>query len=82
MLDSFHLPACREADDYTAHLVGDFTILGLSLGGFLLAVLVSCLTCCCCCKCCESIKARVRALDPRWADRWHPDTHLTCSGTL
>ena len=55
----------REATDYSQHLVGDFTILGLSLGGFLLAALVTCLTCCCCCKCCESIKARIRALDPR-----------------
>merc|ERR1719410_2457940 len=53
----------READDYSAHLIGDFTILGLTLSGFLVAALISCITCCCCCKCCESIKSRLRALD-------------------
>merc|ERR1719219_281602 len=55
----------REAEDYSSHLIGDFTILGLTLTGFLVAALISCLTCCCCCKCCQSVKDRLRALDPR-----------------
>ena len=48
-----------------SHLVGEFTILGLSVAGFFLACCASCLTCCCCCKCCESVRERIRRLDPR-----------------
>ena len=48
-----------------SHLVGEFTILGLSVAGFFLACCASCLTCCCCCKCCESVRAKIRRMDPR-----------------
>jgi len=54
-----------EASEYVSHLVGEFTILGLSVAGFFLACCASCLTCCCCCKCCESVRAKIRRMDPR-----------------
>lgn len=55
------------ADDYNAHVVGEFyfTFLGLGIGGLLVVACITCCTCCCCCKCCEKTKEKIRRLDPR-----------------
>ena len=62
----FNLFCDSEAAEYVSHLVGEFTILGLSVAGFFLACCASCLTCCCCCKCCETVRMKIRRLDPRY----------------
>ena len=54
-----------EADEYLAHIIGDFTILGLSITGFLLTCLITCITACCCCQCCAGIRQKIRSYDPR-----------------
>ena len=47
-------------------ILGDFTILGLTVGGFVAAVLLFCLVCCYCREQWQSIRTRLRALNPRW----------------
>jgi len=60
-----------QSTEYAEHIIGEFTfsILGLSLGGFIAASCIACLTCCCCCKCCEKVRTKIRSLDPRNAMR-------------
>jgi len=55
------------ADEYNAHIIGEFnfTFLGLGIGGLLLVAFVTCCTACCCCKCCNKVKEKIRRLDPR-----------------
>ena len=59
------------ADEYNAHIIGEFnfTFLGLGIGGLLLVAFVACCTACCCCKCCNKVKEKIRRLDPRNAMR-------------
>jgi len=59
------------ADEYNAHIIGEFnfTFLGLGIGGLLLVAFVTCCTACCCCKCCNKVKEKIRRLDPRNAMR-------------
>lgn len=76
-----------ESAEYNAHLVGEFTftILGLSIGGFFAVCCITCVTACCCCKCCESVKAKIRSLDPRNAARaagMGPGTQMAALGAV
>jgi len=56
-----------QVEDYNSHLVGAFalTIWGIGAGSFFAICCGSICAACCCCKCCESIKAKIRAMDPR-----------------
>jgi len=58
-----------EAEAYTEHAVGDLTLYGLSIGGFILAVFATCCAACCCCQCCASVREKIRRLDPRYVMR-------------
>eukprot|EP00092_Neocalanus_flemingeri_P004439 GFUD01004774.1.p1 GENE.GFUD01004774.1~~GFUD01004774.1.p1 ORF type:complete len:566 (+),score=118.87 GFUD01004774.1:136-1833(+) len=76
-----------ESAEYNAHIVGEFTfsILGLSIGGFIAVCCITCVTACCCCKCCEKVKAKIRALDPRNAMRdagMGPGTQMAALGAV
>jgi len=55
-----------EAEDYTSHLMGEFTIFGLTAGGVVFSCLLSCCACCFCCRYCKNIKAKIRSYDPRY----------------
>jgi len=59
------------ADEYNKHIVGEFnfTFLGLGIGSLVLIALITCCTACCCCKCCNSVKEKIRRMDPRNAMR-------------
>jgi len=67
VLQGFCLLLDGQADDYNAHLVGDFvwSIWGIGAGAFFAICCGSICAACCCCKCCESTKAKIRAMDPR-----------------
>lgn len=56
-----------EAAEYNEHIVGEFVwmIWGLGAGSFFAICCGAICAACCCCKCCESVKAKIRAMDPR-----------------
>ena len=55
-----------EVADYVEHIIGEFTILGMSLAGFILASCATCCMCCCCRNCPARIRERIRSYDPRY----------------
>lgn len=72
-----------QVEAYTSHIVGAFGILGLSAGAFFAVCCGSICAACCCCKCCESIRAKIRALDPRTHVRnMAPETQLAAIGAV
>jgi len=85
VLQGFCLLLDGQADDYNAHLVGDFvwSIWGIGAGAFFAICCGSICAACCCCKCCESTKAKIRAMDPRNHIRnMAPETQMAALGAV
>lgn len=85
VLQGFCLLLDGQADDYNAHLVGDFvwSIWGIGAGAFFAICCGSICAACCCCQCCESTKAKIRAMDPRNHIRnMAPETQMAALGAV
>lgn len=59
------------AVEYSSHIAPpyEFSFLGLGFGALVAVVCGGICACCCCCKCCNSVRDKIRALDPRNAMR-------------
>merc|ERR1719430_2552613 len=85
MRQAFCILLDGEADEYNKHIVGAFTwsILGVGAGAFFAICCGSICAACCCCKCCDSVKQKIRAMDPRTHIRnMDTTTQMAALGTV
>jgi len=61
----------EKADEYNEHIIEgyEFSFLGLGFGALFAVCCGSICAACCCCKCCNSVREKIRRLDPRNATR-------------
>merc|ERR1719348_1454914 len=59
------------ASEYNEHIVDayEFSLFGLGIGALFAVCCGSICAACCCCKCCNSVREKIRRLDPRNATR-------------
>jgi len=59
------------AADYTSHIAPpyEFSLFGLGFGALFAVCCGGICACCCCCKCCNTVRDRIKAMDPRNAMR-------------